>query len=51
MSFFLISPVLGVVGILLGMLASYAMGFQVIDYYAFLGIVILGGLVIWFIKR
>jgi hypothetical protein len=33
------------------MLATYALGFQPFDTAAFLGIVLLGGAVIWAVKR
>ncbi len=51
MTFFLISPVLGVVGLLLGMLAAFSLGFQPFDMVAFVGIVILGGAVILFLRK
>lgn len=51
MVFFLISPSLGVVGLILGMVATFALGFQPIDYMTFIGIALLGGLVIWFLKK
>ena len=51
MSFFLVSPALGVVGLILGMLGSYALGFQPVHYMQFMGIVIVGGFIIWLIKR
>jgi hypothetical protein len=51
MALFLISPLFGVIGLLLGMLGSYALGFQPMDVATFVGIVIMGGIVIWFIKK
>jgi hypothetical protein len=51
LSFFLISPAVAVFGMILGMLATYALGFQPFDTAAFLGIVLLGGAVIWAVKR
>ncbi len=51
MSFFLISPMLGVVGLIIGMLATYAIGFQPIDYFTFIGLIIVGGIVIWFLNK
>jgi len=48
---FLITPVLAIVGLLLGLLGASALGFTKIDYGIFIGIAIVGGLIIWFAKR
>lgn len=50
-SLFLVTPVLGVLGILLGVLGASALGFATIDYLTYFGIVILGGILIWILKR
>ena len=46
-----VSLPLGILGIILGMLGGAALGFQVIEWGSFLSIVIIGGLMIWFVKR
>ena len=51
MTFFLITPVLGIVGMLLGMLGAVALGFQPIDYASFLSISFVGGIIIWLIRK
>ena len=51
LSFFLISPVLAVIGVLAGSLVAIAMGFQPMDYTAFLGIVVVGGIIVWMLKK
>jgi len=51
MVMFLISPVMGVIGVLLGMVAAMVLGFQPLDYGAFTGICVVGGIVIWLLKR
>lgn len=51
MAFFLISPTLGIIGILLGVGASVALGFQVIDTTTFLSIALIGGIIIWIIQK
>lgn len=48
---FFILPVLGVVGMILGMLGAMILGFQPINYMEFLGITIIGGVVIILLKR
>lgn len=55
---FLVSPVMGVIGVLLGMVGAFALGFQPLGsaddanyLMAIIGIMILGGAVIWFTKR
>lgn len=51
MVLFFVSPVLGVVGMLLGMIGAMALGFQPVNYMEFLGIVIVGGVIIVILKR
>lgn len=51
MSMFLFNPVLGIIGALLGLLAAGALGFTVLTYGLYLGIVIIGGVIIWILKR
>ena len=48
---FFISPVLAIVGLILGILGGAALGFTILNYTAFIGIVIVAGVIIWFIKR
>lgn len=48
---FFISPVMGVIGAILGALGAIALGFQPIDYATFTGIVFIGGVVIWLLRR
>lgn len=48
---FLISPIFAVVGVMLGMLGAIVIGFQPFYIMEFIGIIILGGVVIWLIKR
>lgn len=50
-SVFLINPVFGIVGIILGILAGAALGFTLLNYTTFLGIVIVGGIIIWVVNR
>jgi uncharacterized membrane protein len=50
-SMFLITPVLGIIGAILGILGASALGFTLLEYGTFLGIVIVGGLIIWILKR
>jgi hypothetical protein len=50
-SMFFLSPVLTIVGLILGILGGAALGFTILNYTAFLGIVIVGGIIIWLIKR
>ena len=50
-SMFLFSPVLGVIGMILGLLASAVLGFTVITYSLFIGITIIGGFIIWILKK
>jgi hypothetical protein len=49
--FFLISPVLGIIGIILALILNIAMGFFVMDLLTFTIWVIAGGIIIWIIKR
>ncbi len=51
LAFFLISPAVGIVGMILGMLGAMALGFQPIDYASFIGITFVGGIVIWLIQK
>ena len=51
MVMFFITPVLGIVGLILGMLGAMALGFQPLNYAEFIGIVIIGGAVIILLKR
>lgn len=51
LSMFFLSPVLAIVGLFLGILGGAALGFTILNYTEFIGIVIAGGIVIWFMKR
>ena len=51
LSFFLITPALGVIGILVALVATYAMGFQPLDVGVFVGLIIVGGIVIWAVSK
>ena len=51
LTFFLISLVVGIIGMLLGMFGAMVLGFQPVDYASFIGIVFVGGIVIWLIKK
>jgi len=51
MVMFLITPALGILGILLGMLLGMVLGFQPLNYAEFIGIAIVGGIVIAILKR
>lgn len=48
---FLITPVLGIVGVILGTLGGMVIGFQPYNYGEFLGVVIAGLVIIWILKR
>ena len=48
---FLITPVLGVLGVILGIFGATALGFSPVSYMAYFGILILGGIIIWVLKR
>jgi hypothetical protein len=50
-SMFFISPVIAIIGVLLGMLGGAALGFTILNFSEFLGIVIIGGGIIWLLKR
>jgi hypothetical protein len=50
-SLFAISPAFAIVGLIVGVILSIALGFQPFDYYVLTGIVIVGGALIWFLKR
>jgi hypothetical protein len=50
-SMFFLSPVLAIVGLILGILGGAALGFTILHYTEFIGIVIVGGIIIWFVKR
>ncbi len=49
--FFLITPVLGVIGLVLGLFGAAALGFTTINYLEYFGMLILGGIIIWILKR
>ena len=51
MSMFLFSPVLAIIGLIMGMFLGMLMGFQALHYSEFIGIVVVGGLIIWLLKR
>jgi len=52
MSVFLVGgAALGVVGMLLGMLAVFAVGFQPLDVFTYMGIVIIGGVIVWILNK
>ena len=51
LSMFLFSPVLAVIGMILGMFLGMLMGFTALHYSEFLGIVVVGGLIVWLLKR
>jgi len=46
---FLVNPILGVIGVILGIFAGAALGFQPVNYMEFIGITIVGGIVIMLI--
>ena len=48
---FMVSPVFAVIGILLGLLGSAALGFTNFDYFAFIGISLVGMIVMWVMKK
>lgn len=51
LSMFLFNIILGIIGVLLGLLAAGALGFTVLTYSLYLGIVIIGGMIIWILKK
>lgn len=50
-AFFLITPVLGVLGLILGLFGAAALGFAPMDYLTYVAIAIMGGIMIWILKR
>lgn len=48
---FMVNIVLGIVGILAGLLLASALGYTLISYTTFLTIAIVGGVIIWLIRR
>lgn len=46
-----VSPVMGIIGVICGMLGAMIMGFQPLNYFEFIGVVIIGGVIIWILKR
>ena len=48
---FLVSPIMGIIGILIGLLASSALGFTTINYITYIGIALIGGFITWQIKQ
>jgi len=48
---FFVSPVIAIIGALLGILGSIALGFQPVNYIELVGIVLIGGTIIWILKR
>lgn len=51
LSFFLITPALGVLGAILGMIGAISLGFQPLDYTAFIGITVVGIAIMWAVQR
>lgn len=49
--FMFINLPLGIVGALLGIVGGAALGFQVLNWGTYISLVIIGGIIIWFIKR
>jgi len=51
---FIVSPTLGIIGMILGLIGSLAMGFQPLTeefYLVYIGICLIGGIIAWFIKK
>jgi len=48
---FFITPILAIIGLILGILGGAALGFTILNYGEFIGIVIAGGVIAWFVKR
>lgn len=48
---FIFSPVMAIIGMLLALAASAYLGFVMIDYMVFSGIILVGGIIIWLLKR
>ena len=51
LSLFLITPALGVFGMILGMILTFALGLQPFETISFLGIVIVGGMIMWAVQK
>lgn len=51
LTLFLITPALGVLGAILGMVAAVALGFQPLDMVTYAGIIIVGMAVMWAVDR
>jgi hypothetical protein len=51
LAIFFVSPIFGIIGIMLGLGAGYALGFNLLNYGEFIGLLLLGGIIIWLIKR
>ena len=51
LSFFLFSPAMGIVGAILGVIASVAVGLQPLEYLPFMGMAIAGGLILWAVQK
>jgi membrane associated rhomboid family serine protease len=47
----MITPVLGVLGAMLGVFGAIMLGFQNVDIGIFIGVTIIGAVVIWILKR
>jgi hypothetical protein len=48
---FFVSPALGIIGALIGLVVNFVFGFIPIEPLTFTGIVIAGGIIIWLLKR
>jgi len=48
---FLVTPALGILGAILGMVLAVALGFQPFDYVSLIGISIIGVLIMWAVQR
>jgi len=51
MSMFLITPALGILGAMLGMIGGVALGFQPFDYGAMMGIILVGVAMMWAVQK
>ena len=51
LAMFFVSPVLAVIGLMLGMLGAMILGFQPLEWSAFISMIVVGGFLIWFLKR
>ena len=51
MAMFFVHPVFGIIGAILGILGAAALGFTQVEYATFIGIVLIGGVIVWIIKR